>query len=56
MRLPRLGDIGAIVHVLGDDVFTVECVHDDGLTVWLADFAASELDAVMDGADGIVAT
>jgi hypothetical protein len=45
-RQPRVGDIGAIVHALSEDEFIVECVDADGLTVWLADFASSELEIV----------
>jgi hypothetical protein len=37
-------DVGAIVHVLGVKTFVVECVDNAGLTVWLADFVAEELE------------
>jgi hypothetical protein len=46
LRLPMIGDIGTIVHVLSEDAFTVECVDADGLTVWLADFTGGELEVV----------
>lgn len=44
-RQPRLGDVGAIVHVLGEETFLVECVDEAGQTVWLAELAAEELEA-----------
>jgi hypothetical protein len=40
---PRVGEEGAVVEVLGDDVYLVERVTDDGHTVWLAEFSAQEL-------------
>lgn len=43
VRQPSVGDVGAIVNVLGDDVFTVECVDSTGRTVWVADFVIEEL-------------
>ena len=46
VRLPSVGDIGTVVHVLGEDEFTVECVDADGLTAWLADFVGGELERV----------
>jgi hypothetical protein len=42
-RQPRVGDLGAVVHVLSDGQYLVECVDESGRTVWLAEFAASEL-------------
>lgn len=44
VRQPRVGDIGAVVHVLGEDRFVVECVDASGLTLWLAEFMAEELE------------
>ena len=41
-RQPRVGDQGAIVHVLGPDAYVVESVDAAGMTVWLADFRADE--------------
>jgi hypothetical protein len=46
MRAPRIGDVGTIVNVLAPNAFVVECVDRDGMTVWLADFYADELDPV----------
>jgi hypothetical protein len=43
VREPRVGDVGAIVHVLGGGIFIVESVDATGLTLWVADFAAEEL-------------
>ena len=42
-RQPRVGDQGAIVHVLGPEAYVVESVDAAGMTVWLADFRADEL-------------
>lgn len=45
-REPHVGDQGTIVHVLAPGkAFTVESVNSDGLTIWLADFQAEELEA-----------
>ena len=48
LAAPRVGDQGVIVHVLSAESgaagrYTVECVDDAGMTVWVADFAADEL-------------
>lgn len=40
---PRLGDAGTIVASLGDDLYLVEHATDDGRSVWMAEFHASEL-------------
>lgn len=45
-RKPEIGDIGTIVHVYDMTSFAVECMNDDGMTVWLADFFAEELELV----------
>lgn len=50
-RVPRIGDVGAIVlaHGVGthrEPCFVVECVDPNGLTLWLADVFASELERV----------
>jgi len=46
-RQPRVGDIGVVVSLLGGASdpprYYVECVDNDGLTVWLTDFDESEL-------------
>jgi hypothetical protein len=48
-RQPRVGDVGTIVHVLeADAAFVVECSDDEGQALWIADFDASELEAVED--------
>jgi hypothetical protein len=44
-RPPKIGDEGAIVHVLEvGKAFIVENVAANGYTVWLADFVAEELE------------
>lgn len=40
---PRLGELGTIVDVLGDGLFLVEHITDDGLSLWTAEFHHSEL-------------
>jgi hypothetical protein len=46
-RQPRVGDVGAVVHVYspvsGAPNFAVEAVDKEGLTLWVADFEANEL-------------
>jgi hypothetical protein len=43
---PRVGEIGAIVDDVGDDLYLVERVTADGYTSWLAEFARDELELV----------
>jgi hypothetical protein len=49
-RPPRVGDVGSIVHDYGaegaTELFAVEMVDPDGLTVWLADFGPDEIELV----------
>jgi hypothetical protein len=50
-RLPRIDDLGTIVHVYSvskgtEPAYIVQCVDSDGLTVWLADFTVGELELV----------
>jgi len=45
-RAPRVGDVGTIVTWYAAANFCVECVADDGMTVWLADFGADEVELV----------
>jgi hypothetical protein len=40
---PRVGDRGMVVAALGDDLYLVEHGTDDGQSVWMAEFHASEL-------------
>jgi hypothetical protein len=40
---PRVGEEGVVVEVLGDEVYLVERVTDDGYTLWLAEFGEQEL-------------
>jgi len=48
VRQPRVGDQGAIVHILGSEHCMVECVDSSGLTWWLADFQFDELARPLD--------
>ena len=43
---PRVGETGTIVEVVGDDVYLVERLTDDGRLLWIAEFAAGELELV----------
>ena len=43
-RPPKVGDVGTIVHAYDPTSFAVECVDASGLTIWLADFFAEELE------------
>ena len=49
-RRPQVGDIGTIVHSYGladaTAPLAVECVADDGPTIWLAHFSPDELELV----------
>jgi hypothetical protein len=54
-RAPRLGDEGTVVWVDEEGPARgramVECVADDGMTIWLADFAEQELELVARGVE-----
>lgn len=43
-RAPQVGDTGTLVYAYDLTSFAVECVSTDGMTVWLADFFAEELE------------
>lgn len=43
---PRVGERGTVVEPLGDDLYLVERATDDGRTLWVAEFHASELELV----------
>ena len=43
---PRVGELGTIVDDVGDGLYLVERTTDDGVTAWLAEFAADELELV----------
>jgi hypothetical protein len=49
-RAPRIGDVGTIgdvLHTAGyPDGYVVESSDPDGITVWLGDFAAEEIESV----------
>ena len=40
---PRVDDVGTVVADVGDGLYLVESCTDDGMTRWLAEFAAVEL-------------
>ena len=50
LRPPQVGDVGTIVDILDAAGLPGRCVVEksgpDGVTVWLADFAAEELEAI----------
>jgi len=54
-REPQIGDIGTIVHDYSPEdpqaAVAVESLDADGLTVWLADFAKSEIELVRSYSD-----
>lgn len=43
---PRVGETGCVVADVGDGLWLVERVTADGQSVWLAEFAADELELV----------
>jgi hypothetical protein len=45
-RQPLVGDVGAIVTLLGNDRAIVECVEGNGRTLWIAEFSIHELEPV----------
>ena len=49
-RPPQVGDVGTLLDILHapglPDRYVVESSGEDGVTVWLGDFAAEELDPV----------
>ena len=40
---PRVGDKANVVAELGDGLYLVESCTDDGMTLWMGEFAAEEL-------------
>lgn len=40
---PRVGELAVVVDSLGDDLYLVEHVTDDGRSVWMAEFQGREL-------------
>jgi hypothetical protein len=48
---PRVGDKATIVADLGEGLYLVESCTDDGMTLWMGEFAAEELKLV-ERADG----
>lgn len=51
-RVPQIGDVGTIVEILqGDgspDCFVVESCDSNGMTLWLGDFQAEELEPLQE--------
>jgi hypothetical protein len=43
---PRIGDTANVVADIGDDLYLLESCTDDGVTLWMAEFAAEELELV----------
>ena len=50
-RPPAVGDVGALIEIYltpgVPDAYVVESSGPDGMTVWLADFAADEIEPVL---------
>ena len=43
---PRIGDVATVVDDVGDGLYLVERTTADGVTAWLAEFLAEELELV----------
>lgn len=43
---PRIGETGTVIDQVAEDIYLVERCTDDGRTLWLAEFLASELELV----------
>jgi hypothetical protein len=43
---PRVGDVGTVVADVGDGLYLVESCTDDGMTIWMTELAAEELELV----------
>lgn len=43
---PRTGETGTVVEDVGDGLYLVERVTDDGMTAWLAEFGEDELELI----------
>ena len=43
---PRVGEVGTIVDDVGEGFYLVERTTDDGVSAWLAEFEAAELELV----------
>ena len=41
---PRVGEIATVVDTVGEGIYLVERLTDDGLVVWLAEFHGAELE------------
>ena len=45
-RQPRIGDTGTVIAEVADGIYLVERCTDDGRSLWVAEFLASELGLV----------
>ncbi len=49
-RAPEVGDTGCVVDILSavglPDMYVVESVEPDGMTVWLGDFSSDEIETI----------
>ena len=45
-RQPRIGEIGIVIEEVADEIYLVERRTDDGRSLWMAEFLASELELV----------
>ena len=43
---PRAGETGTVVEDVGEGLYLVERVTDDGMTAWLAEFGEDELELI----------
>lgn len=43
---PRPGEVATVVEDVGDGLYLVERLTDDGMTAWLAEFGEDELELV----------
>ncbi len=55
VRQPVVGDVGAVLHVLGGGSVAVECIDSNGFTLWVADFSEDELELVETAEEGELA-
>ena len=49
---PRVGDTATVVADVGDGLYLLESCTDDGMTLWMGEFAAEELALVERGPGG----
>ncbi|MFL5617993.1 MAG: hypothetical protein ACJ79A_06295 [Gemmatimonadaceae bacterium] len=49
---PRIGDTATIIADVGEGLYLVEHATDDGVTMWMAELAAEEMELIQ-RADGV---